>query len=165
MRQYTMNDSLIVAKKASADIECYLRKNSETLNVINVENDPEYQGKDIDLIWITHDKTLTIEVKGDRWDNTGNFFFETLSNKEKGTPGCFIYSQADLLYYYFTRIKVLYCIPMIESRKWFLSNINRFKERETHTPIGNGFYTTVGRLVPINALLNEVTNIEKYQIK
>ncbi|WP_375515699.1 hypothetical protein [uncultured Nostoc sp.] len=38
---------------------------------------------------------------------------------------------------------------MPKTREWFLITMRRFKERSTTTPVGNSFYTTVGRLVPI----------------
>lgn len=58
----------------------------------------------------------------------------------------------------------LYQLPMPATRDWFLENINRFRERSTTTNVGNSYYTTVGRLVPINVVIAEVANIAKHQL-
>ena len=47
---YSMNDGLEVAKQAAADIDAWLSAQPETINVINVEDDPAFQSQDIDLI-------------------------------------------------------------------------------------------------------------------
>jgi hypothetical protein len=159
-----MKDMLEVSTKAARDIENYLSNNFHYIKVINVEKVSKYQLKDIDLVLITPDKNVTIEIKADRWNKTGNFFFETLSNEEKGTLGCFLYSEADFLYYYFINTKTLYSLPMIKSREWFLANISRFKEVKTRTKVRNSFYTTVGRIVPISVVLKEVDGIKIMEV-
>lgn len=60
-----------------------------------------------------------------------------------------MYTEAKYIYYYFINIKELHRIPVHKTRKWFIENINKFKERETSTPVGKGeHYITVGKLVP-----------------
>src|SRR5690554_2633626 len=111
-----------------------------TIEVYNVENNDYYRNIDVDILWASTRGTFKIEIKGDRWDNTGNFFFETYSNKEKGTP---VYTEANYLFYYFVKPKGLFILPLPDITKWFLRNINRFEERATTTPCGNGeYYTT-----------------------
>ena len=158
-----MDEAASVAKKASSDIEIYLRKLKETVDVKNVEDNDVYRRKDIDLLWI-HKRnnayiTTAIEIKGDRWHKTGNYFLETISNKSKGTPGCFMYTEADFIYYYFVGQRELHILPMPEARNWFVKNIGRFKEKDTSTPVNGQFYTTVGRLVPRRTLQNEVPGV------
>jgi len=153
-----------VAKVASREIESWLCRREETVSLRNVENDPTYQKDDIDLIWTTHNRTLRIEIKGDRWHRTGNFFFETASNKERNTPGCLLYTKADYIFYYFVTPKILYCLPMPATREWFTANLARFKERSTTTPVGRHSYTTVGRLVPISAVVKEVGGVRKINL-
>ena len=80
---YSMSDGLEVAKLATADISDWLLQKPETISVVNVEDDPAFQSRDIDLIWTTHKGEVLVEVKGDRWSRTNNFFFETHSNLEK----------------------------------------------------------------------------------
>lgn len=89
---YSIDESVAVAQQATTDIEAWLRRNSETVSVRNVELEPAYQQIDVDLIWTTHNGSHQVEIKSDRWHKTGNFFFETYSNFEKGTPGCFLYT-------------------------------------------------------------------------
>lgn len=143
---YSMDEGLQVAKRAAGDIETWLRGRPDTIGVRNVEDDPAFQRIDVDLIWTTQQGSYQVEVKGDRWHKTSNFFFETHSNKEKGTPGGFMYTQADWLFYYFVATRALYRLPMPATRDWFVSKISRFRECSTTTPTGAGCYTTVGRL-------------------
>ena len=163
-RSITMSDASDVARQASADVEAWLRRKADTLDVRNVENDPEFQRVDVDLVWTTRRRSYKIEVKGDRWHSSGNFFFETLSNKEKGTLGCFMYTQADFLFYYFVVPRTLYILSVPITREWFIANMSHFEERETTTPVGLEYYTTVGRLVPIETVLREVRPLKQEQL-
>ncbi len=163
-RQYTMDDATRIARRAARDIHAWLSADPRTVRVRNVEDDPAFQRIDVDLIWETRHRAYSIEIKGDRWDKTGNFFFETSSNQEKATPGCFLYTQADLVFYYFVAPRILYILPMPATRDWFLANLARFPERATTTPVGDGAYTTVGRLVPIALVLRQVASVKKKQL-
>ncbi|MGL5196688.1 MAG: nuclease-related domain-containing protein [Chroococcales cyanobacterium] len=165
-RTYTMQESTQVASRATADITQWLQNFPRTISIQNVENDPHYQALDVDLLVTTDRGESKLEIKGDRYHKTGNFFFETHSNREKNTPGCFLYTEADWLCYYFVEIALLYLLPMPQTRDWFLNNIERFQSKSTTTPIrGGGHYTTVGRLVPIKVVLQEVPEVKKYQLR
>lgn len=161
---YTMHDAQQVAKLAATDISAWLLSKPETISVVNVEDDPDYQRRDIDLIWTTQTGEILIEIKGDRWNKTRNLFFETHSNLERGTPGCFMYTEADWLFYYFVNTRQLYRLPMPKTREWFLITMRRFRERSTTTPVGSSYYTTVGRLVPITTVMLEVPGIKMEQL-
>ncbi|WP_233258568.1 hypothetical protein [[Phormidium] sp. ETS-05] len=162
---YTMQEASGVARQATADITQWLQSLPETIQLQNVENDPNYQQIDVDLLLTTTNGSYQLEIKGDRWHKTGNFFFETHSNKEKNTPGCFMYTQANYLLYYFVTPRTLYILPMPETRNWFAANIYSFRERSTTTPVyGGGHYTTVGRLVPIQTVIQEVQGVKYYQL-
>jgi hypothetical protein len=165
-RRISMTTGVQVAQQAAADIEKWLRNLPQTRQVQNVEDDPSYRHIDVDLRWTTDKGHYQIEIKGDRWHQTGNFFFETTSNQEKGTPGCFLYTEADLLFYYFVVPRRLYILPMPATRHWFLGNLQRFKERATTTPVGHHqYYTTVGRLVPIEVVRREVFGVKRIQLR
>lgn len=165
-RQIPFEESLKVSKRARDDLVTWLHTLPQTLEVRNVEDDPEFQKRDVDLIWKTKKTCYQVEIKGDQWHQTGNFFLETNSNKERGTPGCFLYTQADLVFYYFIEPRILYILPMPLSQNWFKFNLSRFEERSTTTPLGNGTtYTTVGRLVPINTLLQEIPQVRRVRLK
>lgn len=162
---YSMNEVVKVASIAAAEITTWLLNKPETIDIVNVENEPDYQRRDIDLIWTTQQGITSVKIKGDRWHKTGNFFFETHSNAEKNTPGCFMYTQANLLFYYFVEIHDLYILPMPATREWFDKNISRFQERSTTTPTrGGSCYTTKGRLVPIKDVLQEVSGVVKEKL-
>jgi len=164
--QYTMGEGNRVAKQASKDIADWLSKKPETIDVKNVEDDHYYREKDIDLIYkyrnkLNNEVKTTIEIKGDRWHWTGNYFLETISNEQKNTPGCFMYSEAEFLFYYFVEIRELHIIPMLPARKWFVVNMKSFIEKKTMTPLVNGsHYNTVGRLVPKKSLQLAIKNIK-----
>jgi len=153
-----------IAQKATEDITAFLFSQKATVAVINVEKDSDYQQKDIDLLWEFQKngetKKASIEIKADRWHQTGNYFFETISNESKGTPGCFLYTEAKYVFYYYLTVRELHILPMPEVRNWFLININEFEERKTSTPVGGGkSYVTVGRLVPRERAQKETLGI------
>lgn len=154
-----MREGQQVARRATRDIETWLRGLKQTVALRNVEQDPAYQRRDIDLVWTTHKGEYQVEIKGDRWHRTGNFFLETHSNQEKGTPGCLLYTEADLLFYYFVEPRRLFMIPMPALRDWFDRHRTRFPERSVHTPVASGHYTTVGRIVPIVVIQAEVPGV------
>jgi hypothetical protein len=169
-RRYTMQEASAVEAEAIAAIVRYLEERPTTVEVRDVRADPAYRAADIDLLWICkgrggEQRTVGLEVKADRWHHTGNFFFETQSNKARGTPGCFIYTRADYLLYYFVAPRTLYILPVTATREWFLANQDRFAQRETATTVGQGeHYVTVGRLVPIEEVLANVPGAKKRQL-
>jgi len=138
-----------------------------THSVTNVEDDPSFQKQEIDLVWSVLiggvvDR-MTIEVKGDRNDKSGNFFLETVSNKARGTKGAFLACEADWFFYYFVHAQVLYCMPTNVTRAWFDANAGRFAERETGSRRDACTWQTLGRLVPIQTLLNEVGCVPSFR--
>jgi hypothetical protein len=154
-------------------VTAYLHLKPQTSSVISVEKDKAYQSQGIDLLWNYVGRwdahyTDTIEVKGDRWYNSGNYFFETVSNQERNTEGCFLYSKADYLYYYFLN-KELHIIPLPAARQWFLSQIDSFPEKMTSTASASyseeAKYHTVGRLVPRDLLRNAVQGVSVVRYK
>lgn len=152
--KYSVQETKAVAEHASAEIESWLLSLPQTVSVQNVEEDERFQKQDVDLLWQTRTRTYKVEVKGDRMAHkTGNFFFETHSNVGKNTPGCFLYSEADLFFYYLVEKQELYILPLRAVRSWFKNNYKRFPTRSTTTPTRSGAsYTTKGRLVPISVI-------------
>jgi hypothetical protein len=169
-RRYSMAEASAVEAGAIAAIVDYLRQRPGTLLVEDVRADFSYRSVDVDLVWTWRgasgqEHVTWLEVKADRWHHTGNFFFETESNREKGTPGCFLYTQANYLLYYFVTPRTLYVLPMPATRDWFLANQERFPKRATSTPVGSGeHYVTVGQLVPISEVLKGVSGVGERQI-
>ncbi len=118
--------------------------------VVAVDEDPAWQAKGIDLIWrVTGKPDTTVEVKGDRWYRTGNFFLETESNVERQTPGCFVSTSSEVFAYYFVDAGELHLLPTKPLQEWFAANQSRFERKLTSTRIGGRIaYHTAGRLVP-----------------
>jgi len=169
-RSYSMAEASAVEEEAIAALAAYLADRPGALEVQDVRADPFYRGVDVDLVWTWRgasgqDHTTWLEVKADRWHQTGNFFFETVSNQARGTPGCFLYTRANYLLYYFVTPRCLYLLPLPTTRDWFLAQQARFAERETSTPLGGGkHYVTVGRLVPIAEVLAQVPGVRQRQL-
>ncbi len=169
IKQHDITYTTSIAKRAAADVTHFLQTVwPQTVAVHNVEDEAAYQTHDVDLLWTVLEKEqlriIPVEVKGDRYHRTGNFFFETVSNESKGTPGCFLYTKAEWLFYYFLEVGTLYCLPMDKVRPWFIQNRPRFKEQRTSTPTRSGSsYVTIGRLVPITAVLTQVEGVLQFQ--
>src|SRR5262249_59758249 len=125
--------------------------------VHDVQADPRFQHRGVDLLWEWPSaEVLGVEVKGDRQGGRrGNYFLELVSNLEKDTPGCFLYSAADLLAYVFLDRRELHLLPVAATRSWFLTRASEFPLRHTQTRIGSHRYTTVGATVPSRRLLRE----------
>jgi len=160
-----------VAKQATEDITAFLLSLPYTQKVINVEDDRAFQKKDIDLVWHYHykgiDHVKTIEIKGDTYSYSPNFFFETISNKTKQTPGCFMYSEADYFFYYFVGKRELNIIPLQEARTWFLTHQASFEMKTLATgklKVGGTMYETEGALIPKTRIRQALTNIRTFTI-
>jgi hypothetical protein len=129
----------------------------------DVSKDPRFQHRGIDLLWERDgEPVLGIEVKGDRQGGRrGNYFFELVSNVEKDTPGCFLYSVADLLVYVFLDKQEVHCLPMKDVRAWFLPRAKQYPLKSTKTKTGHLVYTTVGAIVPVREVLEQVAGAKR----
>jgi hypothetical protein len=79
----------------------------------DVQDDPRFQHRGVDLLWeLPTGEVRGIEVKGDRQPKRKRYFFELVSNLERDTPGCFLYSGADLLVYVFLAQGELHVLPL-----------------------------------------------------
>lgn len=153
LKQYDMGSTM---KISDIGIRVSIRYLTDILGyplVINAEANRAVQRKDIDLIALKEDEYglfgRTVEVKTDRY-TSGNLYFETVSNAQKGTPGCLMYSEADALHYYFTGYKKLYVMDMKLFREWVLRNRHRYKPRPTSTGDDySRFYTSEGIPIPL----------------
>src|SRR6185436_694698 len=117
----------------------------------DVQDDPRFRHLGIDLLWEApgEQRVVGVEVKGDRHGRRGNYFFELISNLEKDTPGCFLYSTADVILYAFLQQQEVHELPLEPLRSWFLTNATQYRTAHTRTKTGPSHYTTVGALVPI----------------
>lgn len=150
------------ANKAVSIAREYLLSLDPGSLIHDVQNDPRFMHRGVDLLWQRSDGTLTgIEVKGDRQANRANYFFELISNFEKDTPGCFLYSTADLMLYVFLEPQEVHVLPLTATREWFLPIAKEFPVKHTRTRMGKEFYTTVGVTVPIRRVQKEVPGAKK----
>ncbi len=161
-----MKEADKAGQRAVRDCTKYLMALPQTRKILDVQEDETYRKQDVDLIlWVNKNRKIEkklIEVKGDRYYHTGNYFFEIISNKSKQTPGCFLYTSCDYLFYYFIEKQELHILTMPEVRRWFLDNQNHFKISETSTPFARGgHYITVGRLVPRHFVREEIASFVK----
>ena len=120
------------------------------VRIENVEDQPLYQKKDIDLLVhsfrpLRQDTAVaSIEVKADTYpagdfpgrQDQGNFFFELVSNdtRKPRTPGCFVYCEADHFYYLFLATGTLYTFDCKALQKCVLNRIGFDKDRFLNDP-------------------------------
>jgi hypothetical protein len=157
-RAYSMQAVQHAADRAVALVAEFLHGDVLGSRVHDVQADPRFQHRGVDLLWErTAADVLGVEVKGDRQGGRrGTYFLELISNLEKDTPGCFLYSAADLLAYVFLDRRELHLLPMAACRSWFLARAREFPLRHTQTRVGAHRYTTVGASVPARTVLREV---------
>jgi hypothetical protein len=157
-RGYSMQSVRGAADRAMAVAREFLLAEDARADIHDVQEDPRFQARGIDLLWARSSGALLgIEVKGDRQaTRRGNYFFELVSNLEKNTPGCFLYSGAHLLLYVFLQRLEVHALPLLATRSWFLENAARYPLRHTRTTLGLEGYTTVGALVPVRDVLRAV---------
>jgi hypothetical protein len=119
----------------------------------DVQDDPRFQHRGVDLLWDrpTARALLGVEVKGDRQGSRrGRYFFELVSNFEKNTPGCFLYSTADLLLYVALDANEVHLLQFPQVRAWFLQNAKNYPLKAAQTKSGPVLYTTLGAPVPMD---------------
>jgi hypothetical protein len=164
-RSYSMRGVLGAAERAVQLSRTYLEWRAPGSLIHDVQLDPRFQHRGVDLLWErSASDVVGVEVKGDRQGRRGNYFFELVSNLEKDTPGCFLYSVADAYLYAFLDLGEVHHLPMPATREWFLSRAKEFPLRRTRTRMGAATYTTVGALVPVTELLRAVDGASRYRV-
>ncbi len=133
--------------------------------VHDVQEDPRFQHRGVDLLWeLPTGEVRGIEVKGDR-QRRHRYWFELVSNVEKDTPGCFLYSGADLMVYVFLTQAELHVLPLKDVREWFLPRAKAYALKHTSTKTGAIRYTTVGAVVPCRDVLEGVPGVRSVSLK
>ena len=164
-RAYSMQAVQHAAARAVTLVRAFLLADVPGSQVHDVQDDPRFQHRGVDLLWERPGgEVLGVEVKGDRQGRRGTFFLELVSNAEKDTPGCFLYSRADLLAYVFLDRRELHLLPLPAAREWFLARSREFPLRHARTRIGPQHYTTVGATVPSRRLLSEVEGARRVDL-
>jgi hypothetical protein len=158
MRTYGMNEMLDVTKFGEEKTVHFLKKMKFTDRVLDVRHNKNYQKQDVDFLWYRKKQEVKIEVKTDQQYKTGNYFFETISNDQKNTPGCFLLSTADLFFYFYVfednKKGEIHIMKLKKVREWFQKEKHRFREVKTSTKLnGKILYHTIGKLVPRQDLI------------
>jgi|GEM_PF-1358757 len=158
----SFNASKGYGEKGVKIVEQYLNGPRSTGFTLNVESNDGFRLLDVDLIYWNNNlrKLEMIEVKFDSHTYSNNIFVETISNENTGKPGYIYSTEADYIYYLFDNSLVLYIIPVTDFRVWFIENIDRFHEVSSYTGEDKVLYKSIGKLVPISVMINEVKNIE-----
>jgi hypothetical protein len=167
-RSYSMRGVTGAAERAVALAREWLCLDCPEGRVHDVQDDPRFRHRGVDLLWERPAlPVLGVEVKGDRQGKRrGNYFFELVSNVEKDSPGCFLYSVADLLVYVFLDARELHCLRLPELRQWFVPRAKQYALKTTRTRTGAHLYTTVGAIVPVRevrAAVPEALKVHRFE--
>ena len=162
-KSYSMLAVRGAASRAVAVAKSFLRSEDPEGRVHDVQEDPRFQARGIDLVWErSGGRLLGVEVKGDRQaGRRGTYFFELVSNLEKDTPGCFLYTRAELLLYVFLQTLEVHHLPVPATRAWFLARAGGYPLRHARTRVGPEAYTTVGAVVPVHDVLRAVAGARR----
>lgn len=147
---HNFNKSISVGDYGEQIIKSYFETNPNIVDVIDVSKDKTYQDKDIDfIVKLKSGENISVELKTDTYD-TGNIFYEAISNQEYNVLGCMIKSKAKCLFYYFIKTKELYIIDFKEYKKWVNKNNARFAKKRIKNinRCGNEITHSVGLLIP-----------------
>lgn len=159
---YYFKDVSTTADQSTQDITEYLRR--EGWVVKNVEQEKYFQTLDVDLIILKKlppnqsPSAYMIEIKGDTYYNTNNYFVETISNMTTKTLGCFLITKSDYIFYYFPKEKELHIIPTKEAQQYVLAHQHEFKKRNPSTTDSKGkhWYYSEGLLIPRKTMQKQV---------
>ena len=114
----------------------------------DVSDVKEYQKQDIDfVVRAKTGQTWTVEVKNDtRIAQTGNIFFETISNVHYSSNGCFNKTNADAMVIVSESEKKLYIVTTKNLKKFVEDNKEHLKFRTTPGSNSAGFLVPVASL-------------------
>jgi hypothetical protein len=155
-RSFSMRGVQGAADRAVQHATTWMLETAPGSRVHDVQTDPRFQHRGVDLLWeLSTGEVRGIEVKGDR-QTRRRYWFELVSNVEKDTPGCFLYSGADLMMYVFLTQAELHVLPLKDVREWFLPRAKAYALKHTSTKTGAIRYTTVGAVVPCREVLDAV---------
>jgi len=144
----------------------FLRKQPETLEVLDTSEETKFQAYGIDGVWTFESKTTELleaiffDIKTDfNIHRTGKVFLEIESSVEGGKKGNLLTTKAQYFFYYDPWKGRLYQLPIYAVRRWYrLVGISM-----KHYPIPNEGYTTTGIFVPLSEL-REATPFTEYEI-
>lgn len=162
---YTMTGRNTFSKEGIDKVTQFLMQQKSVCKIVNVEDDPLYRKKDIDLIIEKNHhgerRNFTIEVKYDSYPER-NLYFETVSNLTYNTPGCLTYSEAHFLYYLYEKTDKLYVFHLKEFQNWFkqhqayFDTQNYAKKVKNHDERNDGEYWSKGYAIPLQYIMKHL---------
>jgi len=170
MKVHEWKKSKAAGDKGEKILIKFLNKQDKIKRVVDLSNKKQYQDKDIDLGLVrvgenNEEIKETAEIKTDsRSNDTGNVFFETHSNLEANTLGCFLKTEADWLLYYCVNENFVYAARMKDLKPWFLKNLDSFADKKLRNKATNGrkAYTTKGKVIPKRSI-ETLSFVKKYE--
>lgn len=122
MITHNFENSKDVGEWGEKIIAAWVKQQVLVTDIQDLTKDTEYQKKDIDFLVSCKrfpgvPPQFTLEVKTDSY-NSGNIFYETVSNTETGTPGCMVMTEANYVAYYLTAYKKVYFLNINLFRNW-----------------------------------------------
>ena len=69
-------------------------------------------------------------------------------------------SEADWLFYYFMNPRLLYLLPLPETRNWLKDNLNQFPSKI----IENENYKTIGKSVKVHTVMENINEARMIQL-
>lgn len=122
-----------------------------THEIVLTDGSPHIQKLLGDAISKRDGRYKTVEVKAET-RHTGNLYLETWSNREWFTPGWMVYSNSDVLAYYFLDTNQLYTVPMRKLKVWAWHGRNIYRYDEVAQKKYNQRNDGWGRIVPVDDL-------------
>jgi Uncharacterized protein conserved in bacteria len=126
----------------------------------DVSDNKEYQSQDIDFLVESKTepgKMVSFEIKNDtRIAETGNIFFETMSNVDYSTDGCFSKTKANVMAIVSESERSIYLVSSDFLKKFVDGN----KEKLRFIPRVPGS-NSCGYLIPVK-MLGENVRVKKY---
>ena len=124
----------------------------------DVSEDENYQSDDVDFLVSSKKlgRDVGVEVKNDRWiHRTGNVFFETVSNVDFDTQGCFSKSKADFMAIVSEDEHSIYFIKMVPLREFVEKNMNSLTKIERVSGSNSSGY-----LIPLSEIAGITTKVK-----
>lgn len=153
---HSFEDKDKLAQVGFTHIKRYLKTLPNIIDVFDVQADPKYQELDIDGIAILKNmdstEERTFEVKVDTYfEKSNNYFFETISNSNKCSEGCFLKSKAMYFFYYFLK-KEIHIFKLYDAQEWLKKNGNKYNVAKAK----NRYYYSEGLLVNRDDFMKDI---------
>lgn len=131
----------------------YLSDKSETVEIVNLSENSDFQALGIDAQWIYEIPRTGIlystffDVKTDfKVHKTGNLFIETVSTDKN--KGCLLTTKAEEFMYYDPILGKLYRVPIAPLREWY----DKYGSSYEKVSIKNKTYSSEGFLMKVSKL-------------